>query len=639
MNDLSKKKGKKIQKNLSQTLLLKPDSFSRYLWELFFVGTVMILGILIPIDAAFFDVKSEFSQNLSIFTSCLYFMDILITLNTGLYIKGEPILKRSTILTKYLSFHFWVDLISTVPFDLLIIHSFFSDSKTFSNQVLSKLLKLFRLVRLTRIEKALLEVEGRLIRQTSFFLLKIVKIFYYLFLVANGTACLMFFVSSRNLEPDSFVGLMQNRDEIETRDVYVTSLYWAFVTMVSIGYGDLHPRTTAERIVGILIMNCSSVTFGFLAGNFGDVVAKTRQKDRLRRGMIANVNKFMKNHGLGNDIKRRSVNYINYLYSKSNNRIDLQVLLQDLSFALKEEIFTHINGKLVEGFLVFEGLGFKCISRISRILEPQVNSPNEVIFQENEEALNMFFITKGVVQVIDLKTASCISFLSKNEHFGEIGMLMKKPRSAGIYSVIFTETLCLHLASLEKVSKQFPVLKEKLEKIQESADKQDISVLGISCYLCKGKGHLAKNCEIMTEKQKNKMKWLAARNKTQVLGVSNHLFKIAYKKQQKKLDFGRIYTKNVFGKKRGLKELYPLQQNFRNFIRSSSANFNYQESCVSPRISLFSRDEEVSEYLNSFRGYEQVVDSDEELIVKQDRIRSKGFDLNLLRSTWIKSDE
>src|SRR5574343_340089 len=97
MNDHSKKKGKwKI--DIKYVQVFKPDSFFKFVWDLFFIGNVIIFGVLVPIDVAFFDIDSNFSNHLSIYTSCLYLSDMFVTLNSGIYIKGEQVLKRSVII-------------------------------------------------------------------------------------------------------------------------------------------------------------------------------------------------------------------------------------------------------------------------------------------------------------------------------------------------------------------------------------------------------------------------------------------------------------------------------------------------------------------------------------------------------------
>ena len=44
-------------------------------------------------------------------------------------------------------------------------------------------------------------------------------------------------------------GLQEGLNGRETRDRYVSALYWSIMTLTSIGYGDIVPQNTYERIV------------------------------------------------------------------------------------------------------------------------------------------------------------------------------------------------------------------------------------------------------------------------------------------------------------------------------------------------------------------------------------------------------
>jgi voltage-gated potassium channel len=45
-----------------------------------------------------------------------------------------------------------------------------------------------------------------------------------------------------------------------------TSVWWAIVTITTVGYGDVYPITTAGRITGVVLMFCGLALFGVLAG-------------------------------------------------------------------------------------------------------------------------------------------------------------------------------------------------------------------------------------------------------------------------------------------------------------------------------------------------------------------------------------
>ena len=50
--------------------------------------------------------------------------------------------------------------------------------------------------------------------------------------------------------------------------------YWAMTTLASVGYGDLHPISNSERLIGSLIFLVGTVAFSFIMGNFIDMLVE-----------------------------------------------------------------------------------------------------------------------------------------------------------------------------------------------------------------------------------------------------------------------------------------------------------------------------------------------------------------------------
>lgn len=55
-------------------------------------------------------------------------------------------------------------------------------------------------------------------------------------------------------------------------DRYVNSLYWAIITMTTVGYGDVIPYNTTEKVFVIIIALISSVIFAYSMNNIGEIL-------------------------------------------------------------------------------------------------------------------------------------------------------------------------------------------------------------------------------------------------------------------------------------------------------------------------------------------------------------------------------
>merc|ERR1719181_203213 len=63
------------------------------------------------------------------------------------------------------------------------------------------------------------------------------------------------------------VGSNATLSQGEVADAYVASLYWAFTTMTTVGYGDFTPDSSYERLFAIFAMMVGATVFGYIIGS------------------------------------------------------------------------------------------------------------------------------------------------------------------------------------------------------------------------------------------------------------------------------------------------------------------------------------------------------------------------------------
>lgn len=182
---------------------------------------IMLLAIIISLIPLAFKQTNSLFIAIDIVTVIIFIADYFLRLITADYLLKT----KSKLAFVLYPFTFWalVDLISILP-SITILSSGF------------KLFRLFRIFKTLRIFRAL-KYSRRMRIATKVFndsknVLIIVMSFALVYILVS--ALIVF-----NVEPDTF-------------ENFFDAIYWATVSLTTIGYGDIYPVTTAGRVVTIV---------------------------------------------------------------------------------------------------------------------------------------------------------------------------------------------------------------------------------------------------------------------------------------------------------------------------------------------------------------------------------------------------
>jgi CRP-like cAMP-binding protein len=405
---------------------------------LFIVWSVIIL----PYRIAFDDIPTwEANPEAYVFEWCvdfIFLIDIFSSFRTTYVARGDQICIVSTkkIARNYLESWFVVDVMSTLPLDLIIegIVTATSPAGADGEQNL-EILKLIRIVRLVRLIKlARLFKLGKLADSISEFidspyLLQLVTLLLMTVFVSHLLGCFWFLISPYHITDPTQTWWGGSMLAATKADHYLASVYWSFSTMTTVGYGDFVPQSTGERLYAVVAMIIGATIFGYVIGNVASMSMTADIAGMRKQERITNVLGYMKEKNVSTELKRKVESYLEFYFEHCSGFEDTS-LIDELPEQLQTRVHEFLHGPTVDKFTktLFKDIRRDAATRIISKLRTEVFVAGDILFTQGDIGQAMYLVEKGVVLCvtdIDTPKEKIIRKQIEGSHFGQYSMLGK----------------------------------------------------------------------------------------------------------------------------------------------------------------------------------------------------------------------
>lgn len=204
--------------------------------------------------------------------------------------------------------------------------------------------------------------------------------------------------------------------KIPVSQAYLVSMYWSVTTLTTIGYGDISPITSVEKIVGIFSMAVGGFLFGMLVGTLSSHITSGNIAEQSYRTKIDTAREFLRMKEVPTKVRRRIMAFLDNLYVQ-NTAFDEEEILSQLPEHMQTELVHHMYNKITASVPFFEHLDDDTKAAVCVKMKPVSCSAQEVISSEGEVGSDMYIVVRGQVQA--MRDGSLLDVLRPGAVFGE----------------------------------------------------------------------------------------------------------------------------------------------------------------------------------------------------------------------------
>jgi CRP-like cAMP-binding protein len=445
-------------------MMIKYDNTRRRYFDAVLMVLTLFAAIEVPLHLSLRYPTPDWVRYIHLTYPLLFGIDIVLTFFTSIVVEGQEITSRKEIARRYLTSWFIVDLISALPLDFIFPNGWISEMnhiaravRLFSPRYMQMLL-MVRMIRLHHIFPFLKDSNKK--DRVNPGVLRLIFTVFVVLIIAHWVAC-------------GWLALGKIDPALAHGDNYLKALYWCITTITTIGYGDITPSTNVQIIYTMFVQLTGAGMYGYIIGNLASMLANSDLARTQFRAKLEKIQTFMHYRDVPGDLQENIRQYYDYVW---NNRrgFDETVVLEELPSSLKLQVALHLNKDIIEKVPMFQGAPEDLIRQIVLNLKPVLYTPGDYIFRKGEMGDQMFFISRGKVEIVSEDGATVFATLSDGSFFGEIALLFSSERTASVRATDYCDLYTLDKFTFDNVLARFPDIAEQVHNMAEERRQKSV---------------------------------------------------------------------------------------------------------------------------------------------------------------------
>jgi len=246
-------------------------------------------------------------------------------------------------------------------------------------------------------------------------------------------------------------------DECTTSNLYVAALHWAIMTLTTIGYGDISPRSMGEQVYVILSMLVGAGFFSFVVGTCCSLVEGLDGMNVRFQENLDSINDYMELCQMPKKLRKRIRDYV-WNYKEVSSRKNQVEILASMSPSLKQEVLLFNYGEELMWVQHFRGAPKHFLCLLAMQIQHRMYGPGDIIVNEGDFGEPFALLKKGEVTLIRtwVEGPALVGRFKNRGFWNERAIVFNSPADTTVKATVFSETHVLEVDVLKKLMSQYP---------------------------------------------------------------------------------------------------------------------------------------------------------------------------------------
>ena len=171
-----------------------------------------------------------------------------------------------------------------------------------------------------------------------------------------------------------------------TFELYLMSFYFVSTTVTTVGYGDMSPSNSVERVFSVIMLFVGVMCFASISGSLTSMITQNDNQQAGLRLRLDTLNNLKTQYKLDPELLLQLRDAIKFEYSKTVDGLD--DLMNSLPIQLKMKLASSIHGDVLNDFEFFkfaEKHSKTFLSWIGHRLVPRMISYGQYLYERSDE--------------------------------------------------------------------------------------------------------------------------------------------------------------------------------------------------------------------------------------------------------------